>query len=209
MKRAIPLPQSMADEHTLIAQRYAGHFVRHSFRAAQQRVGPDAIRVDRSTPWKEPAVVADGCEFCQHLTDDDAVRRVAGYQHAIDIEVLRPYAGRFADWLASGSPDLPEVEEILIGQVVHRRGVLNSAANRRAFIEANGHLFEHNSLPMVRLPLRLKRKLCIEWNHLYVRWLQETPGAWYDFTAREFYRDVAADTPAMTDHAKDWWVQAG
>ena len=59
MRAVVELPQTLADEHTLIAQRYAGYFVGHPYRAAQQRVGPDAICVDTAKAWKEPSVTAD------------------------------------------------------------------------------------------------------------------------------------------------------
>jgi hypothetical protein len=206
---AIPLPQSLADQHTLIAQKYAGHFVGHPYRAAQQRTGPGAIQVDYARTWKEPAVVADDCVFCARLTDEDVVRRVAGYQHAIDIEVLRSRAASFADWLASCSPDIPEIEEVAIGETVVRRGVMNSARNRRAYIAARPHEFDTTSLSMVELPLRLKRKLCIEWNHLYRDWLNEHEGAWYDFEAREFYREVSEPEAPPAEEVKAWWGVAG
>jgi hypothetical protein len=140
---AIPLPQSLADQHTLIAQKYAGHFIGHPYRAAQQRTGPGAIQVEIDKPWKEPAVVADDCEFCARLTDEDATRRVAGYQHAIDIEVLRSRAASFADWLASCSSDIPEIEEVAVGETIVRRGVMNSAQNRRAYIAAAARVRHH------------------------------------------------------------------
>jgi hypothetical protein len=66
---------------------------------------------------------------------------------------------------------------------------MNSAVNRRRFIEEHHRDFMHGALPMVELPLRLKRKLCIEWNHSYVRWMQDS-GITYDWTAREFVRET-------------------
>jgi hypothetical protein len=206
---AIPLPQALADQHTLIAQRYAGYFVGHPYRAAQQRTGPGAIVVEKQKPWVEPAVVSDDCVFCQRLTDRDAERRVNGYQHAIDIEVLRSRAASFADWLASCAPDVVELEEVAIGETVVRRGVMNSARNRRAYIAARPHEFDTTALAMVDLPLRLKRKLCIEWNHLYRDWISEHPGAWYDFEAREFYREVDEPAPVQAEEVKSWWGVAG
>lgn len=209
MRVAIPLPQSVADQHTLIAQRYAGHFVGHPFRAAQQRTGPGAIQVEYDKPWKEPLIIADDCAFCARLTDDDAVRRVAGYQHAIDIEVLRARAASYADWLATASPDIPELEEVVIAGITVRRGVMNSAVNRRAYVAARPHEFDTTSLSMVDLPLRLKRKLCIEWNHLYRDWMNEHAGTWYDFEAREFFREVEDAVAVESEQIKSWWGVAG
>jgi hypothetical protein len=203
MRYPVDPPPSLADQHTLVAQRYAGYFVGHPYRAAQQRVGPGAIQVDRSRPWREPAVVSDDCEFCRRLTDDEAERRVAGYQHAIDIEVLRPHALAYAEWLGSDAPVV--VEEVNIAGVVKRRGVGASQANRRKFIETHGDVMDVKPLPLIDLPLRLKRKLCIEWNHLYRDWLREHPDIQYDFATRTFYRDVPAPDDEAPVQPKEWW----
>jgi hypothetical protein len=209
MRVAVPLPQSLADDHTLVAQRYAGYFVGHPYRAGQQRTGPGAIQVDSSKPWREPSVVADSCDFCKRLTDPDAAKRVAGYQHAIDIEVLRARAASFADWLSAAGEDVPDVEEIVVSGETVRRGVTNSAANRRTFLETHAAEFDVNALSMIELPLRLKRKLCIEWNHLYRDWLLEHADTWYDFDDHEFYREID-DAPApIPEQAKEWWAYSG
>ena len=204
MRVSLPVPQSIADEHTLIAQKYAGHFIGHPYRAAQQRTGPGAIVVDRARAWREPAVVADDCRFCVRLTDEEAVRRVAGFQHAIDIEVLRSCAAAYTEWLAAGE-DVPETEEVQMGDRLVRRGVLNNPVNRRYFIETHPERFETSALPVVRLPLRLKRKLCIEWNHLYLEWLNHNPDIDYDFETREFYREGDAYEVPGTPGVKPWW----
>ncbi len=209
MRVAVPLPQSLADEHTLVAQTYAGFFVGHPYRAGQQRTGPGAVQVDRSKRWREPAVVADACDFCSHLSDDDAARRIAGYQHAIDIEVLRARAASFADWLSVAGPDVPETEQTEVAGENVRRGVTNSAANRRAFLETHAQEFDVQALSMIELPLRLKRKLCIEWNHLYKDWLEEHADTWYDFDEHEFYREIEEQSTPAPEQAKEWWAYSG
>ena len=199
MRAIVEFPQALADEHTLIAQRYAGFFVGHPYRAAQQRVGPDAIRIEHAKVWKEPLVAADGCEFCARLTDDDAVRRVAGYQHAIDIEVLRPHALAYATWLGSNARQ----EDLRTTGTDKPRGLSTSAADRRAFIETHSDILQIQPYPMIDLPLRLKRKLCIEWNHVYSDWMRDNPGICYDAATRDFYRDV--QEPALGAPPDDWW----
>lgn len=194
----VEFPQALADEHTLIAQRYAGYFVGHAYRAAQQRVGPDAIRVDRTRPWTEPRVVADNCEFCVRLTDEDAIRRVAGYQHAIDIEVLRPHALAYATWLGSAA----RREEVLYGEGKSAEGG-TSASDRRTFINTHKDILQIRPYPMVDLPLRLKRKLCIEWNHVYRDWMRENEGVRYDAATRDFYREVEEPPPGASPD--EWW----
>ena len=208
MRAVVEPPQALADAHTLVAQRYAGYFLGHPFRAAQQRTGPDAIQVEGSRPWREPAVLTDGCEFCQRLTDADAVRRIEGYQHAIDIEVLRARADSYAEWLAT-SAEVADWEEVNVGGAVMRRGVKASQANRRRFIAANRDRFEVTSIPLVDLPLRLKRKICIEWNHIYRDWLRDEPGVRYDADRREFYREVEQAEPTPVARPKEWWSAAG
>ncbi len=199
MRAIVEFPQTLADEHTLIAQRYAGYFVGHPYRAAQQRVGPDAIKVETNKAWKEPTVAADDCIFCARLTDDDSVRRIAGYQHAIDIEVLRPHALAYATWLGSGA----RVDEARVLSGGKPRAVSTSAADRRAFIETHRDILQIQPYPMVDLPLRLKRKLCIEWNHVYRDWLLDHPDVEYDAETRDFFHEVD-ELPAGSP-PEDWW----
>lgn len=176
-------PQELADEHTLIAQRYAGYLVGHPYRNKQQTT---EVTVDRRRRWREPAVVADDCIFCARLTDEEAIRRVAGYQYQIDIESTRSKRQHFTAWVDSGAPDVPEPGR-------HEA----SKANLRRFCELFADMptekrpegWRTRPLPFITLPLRLKRKLCIEWNHLYRRWMEEND-LQYDFEAREFYREV-------------------
>lgn len=205
MRKACHPPQQLADQHTLIAQQYAGYFVGHPYRAAQQRTDPGAIQVEWDKPWVEPKVVSDGCAFCERLTDEDAERRVAGYQHAIDIEVLRPRSLLYTEWLGAGTDEVREVEEIDIAGVVRKRGVTASGPNRRTFIERHGACLDVQPISMVALPLRLKRKLCIEWNHIYRDWLAENDEIHYDFESREFYCEVDQEEPAAVEEPKEWW----
>lgn len=205
VRTAVHPPQSIADEHTLIAQKYAGYFVGHPYRAAQQRVDRGAIQVDTSKPWKEPAVVSDGCDFCRTLTDEDVVRRVEGYQHAMDIEVLRPYSVAYAQWLASGREGVPDREDVTVDGITKTHGVSASQRNRRKFIAMLADKIAVPPVSMIDLPHRLKRKLCIEWNHLYLDWLKANPEISYDFERREFYRDTPEPDIAPESRPKEWW----
>jgi len=181
-------PQELADRHTLLAQYYAGYFVGHPYRQAQQRVGPDAITVDRSKPWVEPNVLRDDCLFCERLTDEEAIRRVAGYQQAIDVEVLSARQAMYLMWLEKPvENEVPVTTEVLIADGYVLKGIVANAENRRAYIERFPDQFDVKPFPMVSLPLRLKRKLCIEWNHLYTAWMAET-GCQYDWEKREFFK---------------------
>ena len=113
----------------------------------------------------------------------------------IDIEVLRARSNLYADWLASGK-EVPDSEEVTIAGVTKQRGISISPRNRRRFIELHAEKFETVGVNMIELPLRLKRKLCIEWNHLYRDWLRANPGTHYDFEKREFYQDILDRAPA-------------
>lgn len=184
VRQVVKPPHELSDEHTLLAQKYAGALVGHPYRNRQQTT---FVTVDRRRRWKEPSVVADDCIFCVRLTDEEAIRRVAGYQHQIDIESTRAKMMHFATWHAGGASDgVPEPDEE------------RSVANLRRFVELfqdmptekrpNG--WRLRPLPFITLPLRLKRRLCIEWNHCYIVWLASNPAIHYDFDTREFYQDV-------------------
>jgi hypothetical protein len=187
------LPQELADEHTLLAQKYAGALVGHPYRNVQQT---PLVTVDRSRRWKELSVVADDCIFCVRLTDEEAIRRVAGYQHQLDIESTRSKMMHFAAWHAGGAAEgVPEPDEE------------RSVANLRRFVELFQDMptekrpigWRLRPLPFITLPLRLKRKLCVEWNHCYLKWMTQE-GVQYDFETREFYREVSeASDPIESD----------
>jgi hypothetical protein len=194
------LPQALIDQHTLIAQRYAGWFFGRPFRHQQEQIGPSAITYEGER-WREPVVVEDDCEFCRRMTDEDVERRIAGYQHQLDIEVLRPHMTEYSEWLAQKVDEVPEKQAVMYNDQIYERGITGSQVNRRTFIEK---YIEPRMkkiatlvapLPMVRLPFRLKRKLCIEWNHLYRDFLAEHPEITYDFEKREFMIDLPEPKP--------------
>ena len=218
---------NLSDKIAIIAQKYAGYFTGSSYRFDQQSIytitDTDHRGIHINKKWKEPVVISDDCPFCERLTDEEAERRVAGFQHQIDIEVLRSKNRHYQRWLLSGSPDIIEWEEVVEKIAVHpesttfpreyieeRRIIAktNSQANRRRFCELfqdeprvtgggderpNG--WKVKPLPMIALPLRLKRKLCIEWNHVYRDYLAENPGVYYDFDTKNFYTEMPEPSP--------------
>lgn len=220
-----PSRDDISTPHTLIAQKYAGALVGHSYRHRQQTentVANGNIVIDKAT-WKEPVVFADDCDFCQlSLTDSDVTRRVAGYQHQIDIEVMRGHTRSYNDWLSECGPEVIE-RYVIAGEGVEREyGVQNSRVNRRLFCETrqdqpNRHSedgWKQKPFPMIALPLRLKRKLCIEWNHLYRDYLVTNPQYHYDFEKHEFYEDREPPAPCedcggvgvLTQSGADTWI---
>jgi len=183
-KLVIP-PQELADEHTLLAQKYAGYFVGHPYRNEPWQ---SVTKVNRKRKWKEPSVVADDCEFCVTLNNEQAVRRIAGYQFQLDIECTRTKYMYLEAWLKAGI-DVPNSD-------AGRR----DWANLRRFIELRQDVktekrpngWRLRPLPLHELPLRLKRKLCIEWNHVYIRWMKKE-NLLYDKGQRMFYREVSLE----------------
>ncbi len=187
-------PRAVVDEHTLIAQRYAGYLVGHPYRQKQQTM---SVTVDLTRKWREPPVVADDCIFCVRLTDEEAVRRVAGYQYRIDVEVLRSKWVHYAKWASARGPDVPEPDADMRNNPVNYRRFCElfqdahtvSPPNPWRTTTKHRDGWKTRPFPMVSLPLRIKRKLCIEWNHLYLSWMAEE-GAEYDFDKREFWREA-------------------
>jgi hypothetical protein len=197
MRQTVNVPQSVADAFALTAQTYVGFFVGHPVSALQWAAPFDgSVSVDHTKPWVEPNVLSDDCEFCEALTDDDAVRRVFGYQSEIDKETLSGHWEELESWLKDGSPDVLNQ----IGNIVEQKA---SHANRRRFIELYGHTWKYSAFPLVALPLRLKRKLCIEWNHIYTAWMQDE-GVSYDWEKKEFWKDFQNLDEYQAVLAREW-----
>ena len=180
--------QELADAHTLSAQRYAGYFVGHPYRNVQQST---TVTVDRQRPWREPVVVADDCIFCVRLTDEEAVDRVLGFQFAVDKESVGTKWMHFRMWVTGGSPDVPE-PHIPNGSRRNLRKFCELFADMPTEKRPNG--WKLRPLPFCTLPLRLQRKLCVEWNHIYLAWMQEND-LQYDFEKHEFWREVPDPEP--------------
>lgn len=199
-----------ADKLAIIAQKYAGFFVGKNYRFDQQSVyavtDSDNKGIHLGKEWKEPLVMSDDCDFCKHMTDERVVERVAGYQHQIDIEILRSKEYFYGHWLVDNGPHIIDREwvkdsEAEAGQ--RQVGIRHSAKNRRRFIELHQEVprvtttgverpdgWKQKALPIVNLPLRLKRKLCIEWNHVYRDYLADNPSITYDFKSRVFLKEM-------------------
>lgn len=161
--KRVKVPQDIVDAHTLMAQRYAGFLLGYEIRAEKQGLG--RVYPDYDKPWKEPVVFRDDCIFCQRLNDESAEERVSGYQKAIDREVARSYYIRAS---GSGLSVAPAYWEAVIQ------------------LEAPIQPDKITAVRMIDLPLRLKRKLCIEWNHLLLDWMKGE-NLRYDFDLHEFF----------------------
>lgn len=168
------VPQELADAWALTAQRYAGYFYGVGARGLQ--LSHEVFLSDK--PWQAPYVVEDDCPFCVVLTDERAVERVAGFQHAIDIEVINGsirYSKRpcYKKWL--------EKEGITDGPKAKRRFI---AEHEDRPTEKRPHGWRRTALNLTALPLYLKRRLCVEWNHVLRDFLADHEGYSYDIEAR-------------------------
>ena len=178
-----------------------------------------SVQIDNTRPWVEPNPVQDDCLFCVRLDDAEAERRILGFQAAIDKEVLARKWTYLSHWVANAPvEDIPFVEwneEVVPifshdGQdssttTVRTRNLTAMAsnfANRRRFIENEQYKprltrsgqsrpdgWNTKAASIVGFPLRLKRKMCIDWNHVLTRWMA-ADGCQYDFEKREFYKDI-------------------
>ena len=191
-KTATP-PQTLVDAHTLVAQHYAGYLVGHPYRNNQQSI---TITVDQRRPWKEPTVVADDCIFCVRLTDEGAVERVLGFQFAIDKEATRQKYVHLNAWVIGGSPDVPE-PNVLSGSRRNLRKFCELFQDMPTENRPNG--WQLRPLPFCTLPLRLQRKLCIEWNHIYLVWMLEND-LQYDFEKHVFWHEVPEVRPESHEY---------
>ena len=196
---AVKPGQDVADKQAFIAQNYAGYLVGYSYHSAQYG-RPNTSKVDRTKPWREPNVLPDNCVFCDDMTDESVIQRVAGYQSQIDKEVIVRNllkASAYTRWVEAGG----------LGP-----GTWTVAQLRRKFCETfqDGKVegvneWTEKAFPLVDLPMRLKRKMCIEWNHTYID-LMKQEDLYYDFSAKEFRRN-AAPKPADTEPtARPRWV---
>lgn len=218
MRQTVSVPQTVIDEHAMVAQTYAGFLVGHPVRAARYTTPlTGSVDIDRTRPWTEPNPVQDGCIFCARLTDENAESRVFGFQAAIDKEVLGRKWAHLSQWVSSASEDdLPTVifkdKPVDLEQPdgttkpIYQRDVSAMSSdfkNRRRFIEREQyvprqthsgnprpHGWNTKAAAIVSLPLRLKRKMCIDFNHVYTRWMATDPTIQYDFEKREFYKDI-------------------
>ena len=179
MRSEVKPPQELVDEHTLLAQKYCGYLVGYHYQNPQLT---STVEVDTSRPWREPPIIQDDCIFCQRLTDAEAERRVLGFQYQLDKEVLRLKRRYFNAWLypngkveADPEPEkLREFCELFQDMPTERR--------------PTG--WRTKPFPIYKLPIRLKRKLCIEWNHGYMAWLTSNPNVYYDFDQKQFYQEI-------------------
>ena len=147
------VPQQMADEIALIFQRYVGYFHGYHVRGTQM-----STYVERTNePWKEPVVIADDCMFCSRMTDEDVRVRISGFMKAMAKEIGAGLTIPFVyTSIINADPATIDWDEI-----------------EKGFTEAEGRsrLYRFD-----RMPLRLQRKIIIEVNHVWLKYLKTHPG---------------------------------
>ena len=119
------------------------------------------------------------------------MERVLGFQFAIDKEATGMKHKYLREWVMSGSPDVPE-PDVPTGSRRNLRKFCELFQDMPTEKRPNG--WKLRPLPFCTLPLRLQRKLCVEWNHIYLAWMREND-LQYDFEKHEFGHDVADPEP--------------
>lgn len=160
-------PLWVADQYVAVAQTYAGYFWGKKVTSAQMTpITDDEEGYARDTSvkmldedWVEPFDIEDDCPFCQRMTDESVEQRVAAFQWEIDKEVS-------ARMRVRQGPSHSAFDETPDGRVAYHA-------------EVDQHLTENpdlfRPLPLIRLPFRLKRLLCIQWNHVVRDWMHNDP----------------------------------
>lgn len=155
------LPPQFNNEIVDVVQRYVGYFhgkevvIENTFGAIRATLGKKA--------WREPHVVRDDCEFCQKMTDESVRKRIMAFQYAMDLEVTRN------NNLLPGYPDRRDFP-------VFDPGAWFEAVDK--WYEKFKQRDDRRPLlayPLHELPLRIQRKICIEWNHIWKRWIDKKP----------------------------------
>ncbi len=73
-------------------------------------------------------------------------------------------------------------------RVIHRVEGFQAAIDKEVRAQRG-----RESFPLTDLPLHLKRRMCIEWNHAFKRYLDSKPYLYYDFEKREIKEIVKVD----------------
>ncbi len=210
MRQKVEVPQAVIDEHTAVAQTYAGYLVGHPIRAARYTTPlKGSVQIDWNTPWAEPNPMQDTCVFCLLLNDFSVEKRVAGFQAAIDKEVLATKRLYFDKWVAAtGLPPFgDETQKHAAWRVFIREHQYKSIPAHQgqwgSWKPEKPGGWSTKAADLTSLPLRLKRKMVIGWNHCYTKWM-EKEGLSYDFDAHEFYRDLD-----VSQEFHDAWMAEG
>ena len=169
-------PLTIADQMAEAAQDMVGHFTGQTVVVGQmgQIAMTDHGEVDKTVEvgdsWTEKFELADDCVFCSEMTDEAVKDRVAGFQWAMDKEVANRFgAGMQAESVAADGHTLP----------VHDSHDDTDAGRREYHDQLKPWYTEHPMLlkviPLIDLPLHLKRVLCIQWNHIVLEHLKVEP----------------------------------
>ena len=179
--------QQLADRWAGEAQRFVGYW--HGVHVTGVQLA-ETVRVT-TEPWVEPLDDSDDCEWCQKLDEAEVYRRILGFQHEMDAEVVRIngtwlHLARHEDGLERITySDNPET-------FAHYHELLLDSQTRYA------DQFRVKKIQMVydflALPFYLQRRLCARWNHVLRDWLAENPKWVYDSERREIVTRASGQT---------------
>lgn len=189
------IPQRVADEVTCAAQRMVGYFYGTHITAAQMLLPENlgtAMQYDPSAMstgemWTEPFEPGDECVFCQRTTDESIVERLDSFQYEIDKESGADYR---------------------LLQTLSRAEKQAIRAELRAAI-GTGRTFVPFDLTL--LPQHLQRTLVIQWNHIFLRWLQRDLR--YRYNSGHYYvvcsQREPVTTPSIRESGDAWVARTG
>ncbi len=181
--------QGLADEWTLIAQRFVGYW--HGYPVQGLQLSPVTLIGDQA--WVEPMDESDDCSFCTATSPERVEARILGYQHALDKEFIRINSvavSQAADvWRYEKKHGAREKDfgETRIEALAHDN--YNDYRILVTWVERNckDEDIEAHSYEFVDLPYYLKFRLCVLWNHALNRWLGAHPEFMYDTVAHEIH----------------------
>jgi hypothetical protein len=186
--------QALADSWALEAQRFIGYWHGYGVRGLQFM---NNVWADPDMPvWSEPLDETDDCQFCAITTEESVVRRIRGFQHEMDSEVLR-----LNPWVRKA---LYEEHIVIEAEDWDTLRTQLALAQERWPTEFSPAAYDFTSLPFY-----LKWRLCVRWNHLLRDWLADRPEYEYNFEKRlpvlkntnETYEDIEAKSLLADDIA--------
>lgn len=199
LQRHSQLPVRVADQLVLAAQRYVGYFYGEYVRATQMHPNTrieDGVVTDPSVhltgeEWVEPFEPGDECKFCQRMTDQSIEDRVEAFQWELDKE-SHHHPPQFAEpgW-----------------RQAHAQEIARNVETVRASGRSDTGIWA--PFDLTALPTRLKRSLCIEWNHIWRGWEREDLR--YVEKDREWFMlyterlDGPDQRPSLRVRMSPWW----
>jgi hypothetical protein len=196
--KAMYVEQALADQWTHEAQKFVGYW--HGVQVTGVQLSAKVNVTD--VPWEEPLDETDGCVFCERMTEELVEERILGFQHEMDNEVVR-----INSWVRAASGDMDISEQAFAFTADREEFAAHHAAVMKAYALAPAQ-FDPRPYDFISLPFYLKWRLCVNWNHVLVRWLDAHPTYEYSFEKRLPVLKETKLTQAEQEDADDDHVYA-